>query len=519
MRVVRADGEAVELREGDDLLAGRVSLGALGAISAVTLRCVPAFRIHRVDEPAPLDDVLASFDRRVAANDHFELFVFPYTRTALTLTSERTDRKPRKAGPVKAFLRDLMLENGALELACRLGRRFPSRIPSLNRTLVGAMSRAEHLDASYRVYANRRTVRFTEMEYALPQEHTVEALERVLALVERRRLPIGFPIEVRVAAPDDALLSTAHGRDDRLRRRPPVPRHGVRELLPGGRGDHGRVRRPSALGQAPLPDRCLPALALSRLRRLPGRARPARPRPQVRQRLPEEGPGVTEATATLYAIPGSHAAQTGELMVRHKGIHYRRVNLMPGFHRVFVRLRGFPGDRVPAVRFADGRKAQGTRPLARALDDIVPEPRLVPADPRVEEAERWGEQELQPWARRMVVEAGTRDPDSLEDRGAQGRLGPLLTSRTPARRTMARVVKIAFRMTPSQLADDQTRVGEVLDRVDGLIAEGVLAGEQLNCADFQIATSLALIDYRLDVRAQLRGRPAGALVERVLPFS
>ncbi|MET0510628.1 MAG: D-arabinono-1,4-lactone oxidase [Thermoleophilaceae bacterium] len=212
VRVVTADGDAVELREGDELRAGRVSLGALGAISAVTLRCVPAFRIHRVDEPAPLDDVLASFDRRVAANDHFELFVFPYTRTALTLTSERTHRKPRRAGLVKSLLRDLMLENGALELACKLGRRFPSRIPSINRTLVGAMSRAEHLDASYRVYANRRTVRFTEMEYALPQEHTIEALERVLALVDRRRLPIGFPIEVRVAAPDDALLSTAHGR-------------------------------------------------------------------------------------------------------------------------------------------------------------------------------------------------------------------------------------------------------------------------------------------------------------------
>ena len=226
---------------------------------------------------------------------------------------------------------------------------------------------------------------------------------------------------------------------------------------------------------------------------------------------------MTQATATLYAIPGSHSAETGELMVRHKGIHYRRVNLMPGFHRVFVRLRGFPGDRVPAVRFADGRKAQGTRPLARALDDIVPEPRLVPADPRVEEAERWAEEVLQPWARRMVVEAGTRDPDSLEDRGAQGRLGPLLTPRAPARRTMARLVKIAFRMTPSQLADDQTRVEEVLDRVDSLIAEGVLDGEQLNCADFQIATSLALIDYRLDVRAELRSRPAGELVERVLP--
>jgi L-gulono-1,4-lactone dehydrogenase len=212
MRVVTASGAVVELREGDDLLAGRVSLGALGAISSVTLRCVPAFTIHRRDEPQPLDEVLARFDEHVDGNDHFELFVFPYTRTALTLTSERTSREPSPPGPVKAFVRDVLLENAALELACRTGRLAPRTIPAINRAVVALMSPAEHLDASHRVYANRRTVRFTEMEYAIPRERVPEALRRVLALIERRRLPIGFPIEVRAVAPDEALLSTAHGR-------------------------------------------------------------------------------------------------------------------------------------------------------------------------------------------------------------------------------------------------------------------------------------------------------------------
>jgi L-gulono-1,4-lactone dehydrogenase len=212
VRLVRADGSIVELREGDDLLAGRVSLGALGAISAVTLRCVPAFTIHRIDEPLPLDDVLARLGERVDGNDHFELFVFPYTRTALTLTSRRTDRDPRPPGRARVLMRDVLLENAALEVACRTGRRLPGLIPRVNRTLVRAMSRAEHLDRSHRVYANRRTVRFTEMEYAIPRERTAEALERVLELVERRRVRVGFPIELRVVAPDDALLSTAQGR-------------------------------------------------------------------------------------------------------------------------------------------------------------------------------------------------------------------------------------------------------------------------------------------------------------------
>ncbi len=210
VRLVDGTGELRELRDGDELRAARVSLGALGAISAVTLHCVPAFTIHRIDEPRPLDDVLPRLDELVDANDHWEAFVMPYTRRALTLTSERTDREPRPPGRVQAFVHDVLVENAVLGLFCRAGRAAPALIPWLNRRLASLLGGAEHLDASNRVYANTRLVRFTEMEYAIPREHAAEALERVLALIERRRLPIGFPIELRVVAPDDALLSTAY---------------------------------------------------------------------------------------------------------------------------------------------------------------------------------------------------------------------------------------------------------------------------------------------------------------------
>ena len=223
VRLVTGAGEVVELGAPrgnasgvtpgeDELRAARVSLGALGAISAVTLRCVPAFTIHRVDEPRPLDDVLARLGELVDGNDHWEAFVLPYTRTALTLTSQRTDRDPCPRGSVEAFARGVVLENVVLGAALRMGRALPALIPALSRCLGALMSRAEQLDTSNRVYANRRLVRFTEMEYAIPREQAAEALERVLALVERRRLPVGFPIELRVAAGDDALLSTAYGR-------------------------------------------------------------------------------------------------------------------------------------------------------------------------------------------------------------------------------------------------------------------------------------------------------------------
>jgi FAD-linked oxidoreductase len=212
VRLVDGAGELRDISDGDELRAARVSLGALGAIAAVTLRCVPAFTIHRVDERRALDDVLARIDQLVDANDHWEAFVMPYTRRALTLTSERTDRPPRPPSRAAAFAHDVVLENAALGAFCRTGRAFPRLIPWLNRRLASLMSGAEHLDASNRVYANKRLVRFTEMEYAVPREHAAEALERVLALIERRRLPVGFPLELRVVAPDDALLSTAYER-------------------------------------------------------------------------------------------------------------------------------------------------------------------------------------------------------------------------------------------------------------------------------------------------------------------
>jgi L-gulonolactone oxidase len=211
IRLVTADGRAVDL-EGDDLRAAQVSLGALGVVSELTLRCVPRFTIRRLDEPRPLGQVLDSLDHEVDSHDHFEVFVFPYAEHALTLTSERTDAEPKPPPRWRATAEE-RFENGAIGAACALGRRFPAAIPALNRTLTRLMTRREHLDLSHRIYAHERSVRFTEMEYALPRAHAREAVERVLELVRRRGLAVNFPLEIRFAAGDDCLLSTAHGRE------------------------------------------------------------------------------------------------------------------------------------------------------------------------------------------------------------------------------------------------------------------------------------------------------------------
>ncbi len=215
VRLVTAAGETLEIGADEPGLLGaaRVGLGALGALSAVTLQTVPIFTLERRDEPLPLARVLDEFDRHADGADHFELYVLPYTDVALTRTSTRSDRQPEPGNVRVELVQERLVENGALALLGAATGRFPRAIPRLNGALLKAMTPSTKIDRSHRVYATRRDVRFTEMEYAIPREHGPEALRRVLETIERRQLAVAFPIEMRVVRGDDAPLSTAHGRD------------------------------------------------------------------------------------------------------------------------------------------------------------------------------------------------------------------------------------------------------------------------------------------------------------------
>jgi FAD-linked oxidoreductase len=216
LTLVLADGSTLSCSAGQDpdvFRAARVGLGALGVIAEVTLQCVPAFTLRGVDAPAPLEETLARFEELASGNDHFEFFVFPHADTALTRTNNRTEETPRPRGRASAYLNDVLLTNHAFGLFCRLGRRLPGRIPQINRAVTRLASRSERLERSDAIFASPRLVRFTEMEYALPREHTTTAVRRVMEMIEQRGLAVPFPIEVRTVAPDDALISTAAGRE------------------------------------------------------------------------------------------------------------------------------------------------------------------------------------------------------------------------------------------------------------------------------------------------------------------
>lgn len=225
-------------------------------------------------------------------------------------------------------------------------------------------------------------------------------------------------------------------------------------------------------------------------------------------------------TATLYTLPASHPAYAARLMLEHKGIPYRRVDLLPALHKPLLRLLGFQGTTVPALRL-NGRAIQESRAIARALEVERPDPPLLPRDPaqraRVEEAERFGDEELQPVVRRLALWAIRRDlacvRGFLED--ARLPVPPALAARTagPLIAASARINGVSEERERADLA----ALPGLLERVDRYVEEGTIGGTEPNAADFQIAPSVRLLMCLDDLRPLIDGRPAAELALRVAP--
>ena len=225
-------------------------------------------------------------------------------------------------------------------------------------------------------------------------------------------------------------------------------------------------------------------------------------------------------SATLYVIPGSHPSRTAALMLDRKGIDYRRVDLMPVISKAVLRLVGFSGVTVPALKI-DGQRIQGSRAIARELDRLRPDPSLYPSDPgeraAVEQAESWGDDVLQPATRRILWNVLRRDRSPLASYSEGARLGIPVGF---AVRTAAPIVALAARFneaTDERVRADLAALPGMLQRIDDWIEAGVLGGEPPNAADLQIATSLRLLMTIQDLRATIAARPAGELATRLVP--
>jgi glutathione S-transferase len=224
--------------------------------------------------------------------------------------------------------------------------------------------------------------------------------------------------------------------------------------------------------------------------------------------------------ARLYVIPASHPATTARLMLDYKGIPYKRTDLMPVVSKGALRAAGFPGITVPALKI-EGEKVQGSREIARALDRIQPDPPLFPADPdkraAVEDAERFGDEELQHPLRQLLWWGFKHEKENLRSYSAGAKLGVPIGL---AVKTGGPLVALSARF--NEATDESARAAlaalpDLLDRVDAYIADGTIGGEQPNAADFQIATSIGLALTLDDLKPLIEPRPAAELAHKIVP--
>jgi glutathione S-transferase len=224
-------------------------------------------------------------------------------------------------------------------------------------------------------------------------------------------------------------------------------------------------------------------------------------------------------SAKLYVIASSHPCATAEAALRIKGVAYQVVELPAEFHRLHQRWR-FGRPTVPSM-VLDGERVVGSRAIVHRVDELVPDPPLLPEDPSrraaVEDAERWGDEVLQNIARHIEIAALLRRPEALPSYLEDSRLPwPAWWVRLAGPLGMRSAARYHGAKEHAVRADLASLPGH-LDHVDELIAAGVVGGERPNAADLQLGSSLKVLADLGDVQPLLEGRPALRLGERLFP--
>ena len=202
-RLITADGTPAwcDANTRPDLFqAQRLSLGMFGIATEIECEVVPAFHLAERIEKRPWGEIRERYFDLTTELRHVEFWFFPHADTVILKTLEPCD--PCDPPPTTADM-----EETAFRRLLNVGAAIPALVPTLQRMMMRSNMSGRRRGPAHAIFPSDRTIPFEEMEYEMPQAAGLETLDELVGWIRRKRLPVSFPFEFRVVAPDDIWMS------------------------------------------------------------------------------------------------------------------------------------------------------------------------------------------------------------------------------------------------------------------------------------------------------------------------
>lgn len=190
----------------------QVSLGVMGILTEITIKCIDSYVLELRVEKDPIEDILQRLHGLNKDNRNFEFYWFPNTKWAMTKKLNIVNAIPEN-NTFKDYLQETILENYAFKAVCELSYRIPSFTHQLSALSAATVSSYQKTKKSFEVYSTRRLVRFNEMEYNIPAEAYPDTKKELMKWMKKNNKEVLFPVENRFVKKDDIYLSPAYERD------------------------------------------------------------------------------------------------------------------------------------------------------------------------------------------------------------------------------------------------------------------------------------------------------------------